>query len=226
MKGLVVVALLPAALALDIGVAAARRPAPRVVCLAAKNPGKGFGRAAEADAPAAAPSRASGGGVDAAAEAVAAEARGRRALEAMRKSAGSPAPTPRDAFQSSLTEAELTPEDPTAGVMPQAVSDRMLARVVPFAALPVGGAFLAFVGFWFANTQLDLDITPQIVAYTTQALFLLGFGGITYGVMSTSWDEADEGSGLGLDEAKSNWVKMWGSDDPAAPNFKGRDADP
>ena len=65
--------------------------------------------------------------------------------------------------------------------MPQAVSDRMLARVVPFATLPVGGAFLAFVGFWFANTQLDLDITPQIVAYTTQALFLLGFGGITYG---------------------------------------------
>ena len=157
---------------------------------------------------------------------MAAEARGRRALEEMRRSAGSPAPTPRDAFQSSLTEAELTPEDPTAGVMPQAVSDRMLARVVPFAALPVGGAFLAFVGFWFANTQLDLDITPQIVAYTTQALFLLGFGGITYGVMSTSWDEADEGSGLGLDEAKSNWVKMWGSDDPAAPNFKGRDADP
>ena len=109
--------------------------------------------------------------------------------------------------------------------MPQAVSARMLARVVPFAALPVGGAFLAFVGFWFANTQLDLDITPQIVAYTTQALFLLGFGGITYGVMSTSWDEADEGSGLGLDEAKSNWVKMWGSDDPAAPNFKGNPED-
>ena len=221
MKVFVIVALLPAALALDFGVAAARRPAPRVVCLAAKNPGKGFGRAAVTPATATPTS----GGVDAAAEAVAAEARGRRALEAMRKSAGSPAPTPRDAFQSSLTEAELTPEDPTAGVMPQAVSDRMLARVVPFAALPVGGAFLAFVGFWFANTQLDLDITPQIVAYTTQALFLLGFGGITYGVMSTSWDENEEGSALGAEEAKSNWVKMWGSDDPAAPNFKGNPED-
>ena len=57
-------------------------------------------------------------------------------------------------------------------------------------------------------------------------LRFLGFGGITYGVMSTSWDETDEGSAMGLDEAKSNWVKMWGSDDPAAPNFKGRDADP
>ena len=210
-----IVALLPAALAL----ASASRRAPAGaarVCLAAKI-GQGLwacgGNASHSNTnlrrqrPA---------------EAVAAEARGRRALEEMPGARA--ARRPRRATRSRLAHRGGAPPGPTA--MPQAVSDRMLARVVPFAALPVGGAFLAFVGFWFANTQLDLDITPQIVAYTTQALFLLGFGGITYGVMSTSWDEADEGSGLGLDEAKSNWVKMWGSDDPAAPNFKGRDADP
>ena len=97
--------------------------------------------------------------------------------------------------------------DPEAGVMPAVVSDRMLKRIIPFAGLPVAGSFVLFGGFWFANTQLGYDLPPSVVAYSTQALLLLSFAGITYGVMSTSWDEEEEGSALGFTEFVRN-VKM------------------
>ena len=35
--------------------------------------------------------------------------------------------------------------------MPEIVSQRMLARVIPFAGLPVLGAFVVFAGFWCAS---------------------------------------------------------------------------
>jgi len=128
-------------------------------------------------------------------------ARGRAALERLRQDALSATPPGR---KMELSQEELEPLSPEAGVMPEVVSQRMLRRVVPFAGLPVFGSIVVFGGFYFANTQLGLDLPPQIVAYATQALLLLSFAGITYGVMSTSWDEEDEGSLLGLDEAIRN----------------------
>jgi hypothetical protein len=120
-----------------------------------------------------------------------AEERGRRALEAMRLESGSQPANPFKRSGPALTEEEASPIDPSAGVMPEAVSQRILNRVVQFAALPVVGGGLVFVGFFYANTALDLDLPPQIVAYATQACLLLSFAGITYGVMSTSWDEVE-----------------------------------
>jgi len=103
-----------------------------------------------------------------------------------------------------LTEEELAPIDPSAGVMPEVVSQRMLRRVIPFAGLPVFGSFALFGAFYYANTQLDLDLPPSIVAYSTQALLFLAFGGITWGVMSTSWEESEEGSFLGIEQVQKN----------------------
>ena len=112
-----------------------------------------------------------------------------------------------------LTPEELEPMDPSAGVMPQVVSDRMLARVVPFAGLPIFFAVVIFAGFFYANTQLELDLPPQIVAYTTQACVLLSFAGITWGVMSTSWDEEVEGSVLGFEQVGRNVNLMRGGEE-------------
>lgn len=102
--------------------------------------------------------------------------------------------------------------DPTAGVMPEVVSQRMLRRVVPFAALPVFGGVLTFGAFYYANVQLELDVPPTIVAYATQALLLLSFAGITYGVMSTSWDEEVDGTLLGTENLKRNFDLMRGTE--------------
>lgn len=134
-------------------------------------------------------------------------ARGRAALEALRSESGTSAKPMTLSQKLVLTPEELAPMSPEEGVMPEVVSNRMLRRVVPFAGLPVAGSVVVFGGFYFANTQLGLDLPPSLVAYATQALLLLSFAGITYGVMSTSWDEDKEGSFLGFEEAKTN-VKM------------------
>ena len=51
---------------------------------------------------------------------------------------------------------------------------------------------------------LKIDL-PQGTAFAVSGLcFGAGLLGITYGIMSASWDEYQEGSGLGLEEFKSN----------------------
>jgi len=111
-----------------------------------------------------------------------------------------------------MQPAQTLNRTPSAGVMPQVVSDRMLSRVVPFAGLPIFLAFVIFAGFYYANTQLELDLPPQIVAYATQACVLLSFAGITWGVMSTSWDEEIEGSFLGFEQVGRNVALMRGDE--------------
>ena len=140
-----------------------------------------------------------------------AEERGRRALEEMRKSSGTG-----DVQLKKRTSLVLTPEEmePEAdSVMPEAVANRMLSRILPFAALPVVGGVLIFIAFYIANTQLELDVPPTIVAYATQAMLLLSFGGITYGVMSTNLEEDADQTLLGADNVKKNLNIMRGVED-------------
>jgi len=181
-----------------------------VVCLARKpddTAGRGFGAVPEKARPEKTPGKAKSPPPAASQQGLvddsraASESRGRAALERLRRDYGAPAPPPRGM---QLTPEELEPLSPEAGVMPEAVSNRMLRRVVPFAGLPVFGSVVVFGGFWFANTQLGYDLPPSMVAYSTQALLLLSFAGITYGVMSTSWDEEEEGTLLGFKEAARN----------------------
>lgn len=110
-------------------------------------------------------------------------------------------------------EPTLDSYDPTDGVMPEVVSERIARRVVAFAGLPIMLGAATFVGFYYATTQLDVSILPQVVAYTTQALLFLSFAGITYGVMSASWDEEVEGSLLGWENVGANVAAMRGSED-------------
>ena len=157
------------------------RPQPRaalaVVCKAGGSAGRGFGKKEEPRKPKAANkgprdvlvgrgapvaanptlSESLGGGVPSGAS----TARGKAALERLRADAQAGASTaPRSKLE--LTPEELEPLSPEAGVMPEVVSERMLRRVVPFAGLPVFGSLLLFVGFYVANTQLDLDLPPQV----------------------------------------------------------------
>ena len=137
--------------------------------------------------------------------------RGRRELELLRQRAQvDPASERERKRQLTYTDEEMRPVDPTEGVMPQAIADRMLSRIIPFAAIPIFGAVLVFASFYYANTKLEMDLPPSIVAYSTQALLLLSFGGITWGVMSTSLDEEAEGSLLGVEEFKKNAANMRG----------------
>jgi len=139
-----------------------------------------------------------------------AEQRGRKLLEEMRQGSGQPAFKKNELV---LTEEEKRPLDPTEGVMPEEVANRMLARILPFAGAPILLAVFVFIGFWYANTIAGLDLPPQIVAYVTQALLLLSFAGITYGVMSTNLEEGAEQTLMGADNLQRNLDVMRGAED-------------
>jgi hypothetical protein len=105
-------------------------------------------------------------------------------------------------------EEELIASDPSVGAVPEVVANRMLGRMVLFFGLPVFGGLAIFVGAFFYSKKYDVVIPPSIVAYATQAPFILGLLGITYAILSSSWDPETPGSALGFNEAKLNFNRI------------------
>ncbi|GAX82707.1 hypothetical protein CEUSTIGMA_g10133.t1 [Chlamydomonas eustigma] len=95
------------------------------------------------------------------------------------------------------------PENSEAST-PQVVVDRMFPRMVTCAALPVLTGLLLLVFFYFQKEAMGDDF-PMWIVYVSQNLtFGGGLLGITYGIISTSWDPSREGSVLGWDEFRAN----------------------
>lgn len=86
-------------------------------------------------------------------------------------------------------EDELLASDPSVGAVPEIVANRMITRIAAFFGVPVFGGLMIFVGAYFYSKKYDLTLPPVVVAYATQLPFILGLAGITYGILSSSWDE-------------------------------------
>jgi len=95
-------------------------------------------------------------------------------------------------------------DDPSLAVIPEKVAARMGKRMLPFVGLPLFGSMLTFVLFWYLARYKDFSIPTVLVAYATSAILILGLMGITYSVMSASWDEDREGTFIGWDEFQKN----------------------
>jgi len=94
--------------------------------------------------------------------------------------------------------------NPSAATIPEKVAQRMTKRMIPFVGLPLFTVLATFVGFWYLATYGDLELQPTVVAYSTIAILIASLLGITYSVMSASWDPDVEGSALGVDEFQTN----------------------
>jgi hypothetical protein len=99
---------------------------------------------------------------------------------------------------------KMLQESPESGVIPEKVATRMGARMLPFVGIPLFGSLITFVGFWYLTTVKNLEIQPTVVGTTTSVLMVLSLFGITYSVLSASWEPEQEGSLLGVDEFKEN----------------------
>jgi hypothetical protein len=86
-------------------------------------------------------------------------------------------------------EEELIATDPSVGAVPEIVANRMIGRIAWFFGVPVFGGLTVFVVAFFLSRKFDLIIPPTIIAYATQFPFVIGLMGITYGILSSSWDE-------------------------------------
>lgn len=116
------------------------------------------------------------------------------------------------ASSSSRPYAPSASSSPMASSTPQVVVDRMFRRMLVSAGTPVLLGVLLLPAFWYARVVAKIDYPPWLV-YLTQALFFGGgLFGITYGILSTSWEPRREGSALGFEEFKANLAMMVNKD--------------
>mmetsp|Transcript_611 Transcript_611/g.1134 ORF Transcript_611/g.1134 Transcript_611/m.1134 type:complete len:299 (-) Transcript_611:152-1048(-) len=99
---------------------------------------------------------------------------------------------------------QLIRESPEAAVIPEKVAQRMGKRMLPFVGIPLIGSMASFVGFWYMATYRDMEFQPALVATTSIVLLAVGLVGITYSIMSASWDPDREGSFFGTEEFSQN----------------------
>ncbi|XZO00891.1 MAG: PAM68 family protein [Microcoleus sp.] len=132
--------------------------------------------------------------------------------------------TPKKLAQAQVTNAalELNPaeQQPKASQtkkqdrsIPEVVSKRMISRIAVFCGVPtLLGISTFFVSYLIVSKGL-FDLPNTAVLLVSMGCFGLGVLGLSYGVLSASWDEEISGSILGWEEFKTNFGRMregWG----------------
>jgi hypothetical protein len=96
----------------------------------------------------------------------------------------------------------------TSMSIPDVVSRRMVRRMALFCGIPSALGISTFFVSYFVITH-DLVVLPNVaVVLISMGFFGLGVIGLSYGVLSASWDEAITGSALGWSEFTTNLGRM------------------
>ena len=115
-------------------------------------------------------------------------------------------PKGRSRFRAKKGDKTVTPSVRQEAI-PRYVADRMARRVAVFTGLPTIAGMGVFVGSYLLITRGVADIAPGLTLATSGAFFLLGLVGLSFGVLSSSWDP-DPGSVLGFENLKPNLQRM------------------
>jgi hypothetical protein len=92
--------------------------------------------------------------------------------------------------------------------IPEDVSKRMIRRMVYFSGLPTGLGICSFFIFYLIVKQEWLEVPTSAVVFVSMGLFGLGVLGLSYGILSTSWEEGRVGGWWGWEEFKVNFGRM------------------
>jgi len=99
------------------------------------------------------------------------------------------------------------PQD-RSNYIPPEVSRRMVRRVAFFAGIPTVLGISSFVVNYFLIVNHVVTISNLFTFVETLSLFGLGFVGISYGVLSASWED-EAGSLWGGREFRQNVGSLW-----------------
>ncbi|GAB1540785.1 PAM68 family protein [Scytonema sp. NUACC21] len=105
-------------------------------------------------------------------------------------------------------EAKKPPFTKEEMAIPQVVSQRMFRRVAGFCGIPTALGISTLVISYVLLTYGGIKLPPIAVLLVNMGFFGLGVLGITYGVLSASWDEDRTGGLLGWNEFTTNWGRM------------------
>jgi hypothetical protein len=91
--------------------------------------------------------------------------------------------------------------------IPDYVANRMARRVAIATGIPSILGMSSFVASYLLVSKGVLDIPPGVTLVTSGGFFLLGLVGLSYGVLSASW-EPGAGSLLGLEQIGLNISRL------------------
>ena len=91
--------------------------------------------------------------------------------------------------------------------IPKDVANRMARRVAIATGLPSLMGMGVFIGSYLLVSRGILDIPPGITLVTSGLFFLLGLVGLSYGVLSASW-EPQPGTLLGVEHIQPNLQRL------------------
>ena len=123
-----------------------------------------------------------------------------------------------DAFQNVGNEIKATNTKVESNGIPKYVADRMAKRIFFTAGIPTFLGMSVFVVSYFIVTRNIAEIPPSSTIAISALFFLLGLGGLSYGILSASWDKAP-GSFLGLENISLNIQRAKAAFKPASQNF-------
>jgi Photosynthesis affected mutant 68 len=130
------------------------------------------------------------------------------------KAPDSPPVAPPEAKSNAKSEASLS-------AIPDAVSKRMIRRMALFSGIPTGLGISSFlISYWIVKQEW-FKLPTVAVLFASAGLFGLGVLGLSYGILSTSWDETRRGSWLGLEEFQLNLGRALGAFRAARQEAKG-----
>ncbi|HIK10391.1 MAG TPA: PAM68 family protein [Oscillatoriaceae cyanobacterium M33_DOE_052] len=95
--------------------------------------------------------------------------------------------------------------------IPEVVSRRMISRMAVLSGIPTTvGIFSFLIAYAIVSNGL-MELPNTAVLLVSLGGFGLGVLGLSYGVLSASWDEEVPGSLLGWSEFTSNFARMRGA---------------
>lgn len=97
------------------------------------------------------------------------------------------------------------------GTIPEVVTNRMMRRMGFSVGIPLAFGLLFFPFFYYLKVGAKIDVPTWIPLIVSFFFFGSALLGVSYGIVSASWDPLREGSLLGWNETRRNWPVFWQS---------------
>ena len=102
--------------------------------------------------------------------------------------------------------------------IPKYVADRMAKRIFFTAGIPTIMGMSVFVVSYIIVTKNIAEIPPSSTIAISALFFLMGLGGLSFGILSASWDK-EPGSFFGIENISLNIERAKAAFKPASQNF-------
>jgi hypothetical protein len=121
--------------------------------------------------------------------------------------------SPKKTAQANQPTAKATgqpsPQNPPSTGIPEVVSRRMVRRIAVFSGTPTALGVASFFVSYYVVSQGLFKLPNTAVLLVSLGCFGLGVLGLSYGVLSASWDEEVIGSWWGGPEFSINIQRLW-----------------